>query len=146
MAVDPPPRDFTDPEEMRGIDAARMFQSVKYGRPGTAMKAFATILTDEEISRVVSYARYAFVEGKERNIRYHSAENGWAEFERKNREAIGFFLYEGNLRDLPEELERGKRIFATACVTCHLMRRQGGAAGDVAVEGEEDAVEWVPAR
>ena len=111
---------------MRGIGDRRMFQSIKYGRPGTAMKPFSGILADSEIDAVIAFIREVFVEKRGENIRYHSPENQWGGFEDKYPEAIRYFLYRGDERNLTEELARGKRIFRSSCVTCHL-KREGDA-------------------
>jgi mono/diheme cytochrome c family protein len=105
---------------MKGIGADRMFLSIKYGRPGTAMKPFGEILSDQEIGSLVSFITRVFVEKRGVNTVYHSEENGWKDFSERYPEAVRYYR-EGRGRDLlPPELEKGKRIFQAACVTCHL--------------------------
>lgn len=104
-----------------------MFNSIKNGRDGTAMKPFREILTDNEIESVIAFIRYAFIEKRFENIRYHSPENGWYGFEKKYREAVNYFLYAGKEDQLSEELITGKRIFESTCITCHLTKESGNA-------------------
>ena len=111
---------------MKLIDNRRTFYSIKNGRDGTAMKPFKEILTDHEIESVIAFIRHAFIEKRFENIRYHSPENGWHDFEVKYPEAIRYFLYNGEEDHLSEELKAGKRIFESTCITCHLVRNREG--------------------
>lgn len=56
----PPPRDFTTLEAAQ-ISRERMLASVRNGRPGTAMIAWKTQLTEPEIESVVDYIRGTFM-------------------------------------------------------------------------------------
>lgn len=122
-ALSPPPRDFTSPA-LRGVGPREMFAVVKNGRAGTSMKPFHGTLTDAEIEAVVAFIRYAFVEGEGGNIRYHSPQNGWVDFERKYSVASRYVLYDGDPAELPEALEAGRRTFEVACVTCHAPKER----------------------
>ena len=51
----PPPRDFTDPVEMARLNNDRMYEAIKNGKPGTAMAAWAEVLTEVEIGDVIDY-------------------------------------------------------------------------------------------
>lgn len=53
----PPPRDFTSPESAVELVRERMITSVTEGRPGTAMAAWKTQLSEEQIAAVVDYIR-----------------------------------------------------------------------------------------
>lgn len=53
----PPPRDFTSPESAMELNRERMLDAVANGRPGTAMAAWGSQLSDQEIARVVDYIR-----------------------------------------------------------------------------------------
>lgn len=119
--LSPPPRDFVAlPPD--GLKRDSMVDAVTRGRPGTAMKGFAGILTDEEIRTVVDFVRAEFMERKAPNTHYHTLENGWPDHER-NRIAFPFARGEIPLdrpwSELTEEQQRGKRLFLGACVTCH---------------------------
>lgn len=53
----PPPRDFTSPEAAMELVRERMIASVTEGRPGTAMAAWKTQLSEAQIASVVDYIR-----------------------------------------------------------------------------------------
>lgn len=57
-SLNPPPRDFTTAGE---LTREAMIALVTYGKPGTAMTAWKTQLTDEEIASVVDYVRKTFM-------------------------------------------------------------------------------------
>jgi len=56
-ALTPKPRNFTDANEMKGIDDARIHKSVMEGRPGTAMVSFAKTLSAGDIEDVIAYIK-----------------------------------------------------------------------------------------
>ena len=53
----PPPRDFTSPGAAIELERERMITSVTEGRPGTAMAAWKSQLSEEQITAVVDYIR-----------------------------------------------------------------------------------------
>lgn len=57
-----PPRDYTTPEAAIELTRPRMINSVTNGRPGTAMIAWRTELTEKEIGNVVDYIRGTFMQ------------------------------------------------------------------------------------
>src|SRR3569833_178807 len=57
-----PPRDFTSAVSRRELSRERMINSVTHGRPGTAMQAIGTRLTEEEIA-AVDHFRASFMTG-----------------------------------------------------------------------------------
>lgn len=56
-----PPRNYTTPEAAIELTRERMIHSVTNGRPGTAMIAWRTELTGEEIQGVVDHIRTKFM-------------------------------------------------------------------------------------
>ena len=60
-SLDPPPVNFRLQDRTRDIPRERMVYSVTNGRPGTAMTAFKTQLSQDEIESVVDYIRDAFM-------------------------------------------------------------------------------------
>lgn len=60
-SLDPPPRDFTVPAALSELSRARMIASVTYGRSGTAMAAFGSQLSADDIGLVVDYIRKTFM-------------------------------------------------------------------------------------
>lgn len=59
--LNPAPRDFTSPQAKAELTRERMIHSVTNGRPGTAMVAFTTRLSKDEVEAVVSYIRSSFM-------------------------------------------------------------------------------------
>ena len=60
-SLNPPPVNFRLQDRVRDLPRERMIHSVTHGRPGTAMTAYQTQLSDEEIADVVDYIRDAFM-------------------------------------------------------------------------------------
>jgi mono/diheme cytochrome c family protein len=59
-----PPTDFTTASSRAELTRERMLHSVAAGRPGTAMMAFGSRLSEAEIASVVDYIRATFMTGK----------------------------------------------------------------------------------
>jgi cytochrome c oxidase cbb3-type subunit 3 len=119
--LSPQPRDFTATSPS-SLTRSAMIEAVTKGRPDTAMMAFKTILTREEIEAVVDFVRQEFMFDKNPNTKYHTAENGW-ENHKKYAIAYPFALGEISIDtpwdDLAPEQQKGKRLFMTSCITCH---------------------------
>ena len=60
-SLNPPPVNFRFKDRVRDLPRARMIHSVANGRPGTAMTAYKTQLSDQEIEAVVDYIRDSFM-------------------------------------------------------------------------------------
>lgn len=56
-----PPRNYTTPESAIELTRERMINSVTHGRPGTAMIAWGSELSQQEIEAVVDYVRATFM-------------------------------------------------------------------------------------
>jgi len=54
--LNPPPRNFSCSETMKGISDGQMFWVVKNGSPGTGMTAYKS-LTDEQVWQIILYLR-----------------------------------------------------------------------------------------
>lgn len=124
LALQPPPRDFTDARQMEGLTRAAMAQAVRKGKPGTAMQPFEGILSAAEVDSVVAFIERAFVEKRGPRATYHSVDNDWVDFDLKYRTAILYFLHPGDDADLSAALLSGKQTFEVACVTCHVSRER----------------------
>jgi len=117
----PKPRNFleTDP---RFLSRQAMIDTVRDGKPGTAMKSFKRTLDDNEIALVVDYVRQNFMQKKAPNTSYHSPENGWQNMQ-VYVEAFPFARGQIALDTAEEKLseseKRGKFIFMNSCVSCH---------------------------
>jgi len=119
--LQPPPRDFSAATPAT-LDAGRIAAAVRHGRPGTAMKAFAGILSDAEIAAVAGFVAREFVRDKAPNTAYHTADNGWPDH---GRYAVAFPFARGELAlDTPVEAltaaqRSGRQLFLSTCVSCH---------------------------
>jgi len=119
--LNPPPADFTRATATE-LPEARIAATLREGRPGTAMKSFATILSEPEITAVARFVHDEFVVRKAVNTRYHTAENGWPDHERYR---IAFPFATGEIpmsqswESLDVEQAQGRRLFQESCITCH---------------------------
>jgi|GEM_PF-317186 len=119
--LSPKPRDFTATPPA-ALPREAMLAAVRDGRSATAMKGFIGIITPAEMEAVTDFVRHEFMEQRAPNTRYHTAENGWPDHER-NRIAFPFARGEIAIdtpwERLDGEQQRGKRLFLSACITCH---------------------------
>ena len=119
--LNPKPRDFKN-TPVAALPRDSMLSAVRDGRPGTAMKGFTGILTPSEMAAVTDFVRHEFMEKRAENTRYHTAENGWPDHERH---AIAFPFARGDIaldtawESLDSQQQRGKRLFLSACISCH---------------------------
>lgn len=127
--LSPPPANFRAPAAEK-LDQARIVDVLRQGRPGTAMKSFAGIITDADMTAVAAFVMDEFVRRKAENTRYHTAENGWPDHDRY-RAAFPFAKGEIPLSRSWENLTpaeaEGKRLYLSSCVSCH---DRGAPAGD----------------
>ena len=117
----PPPRNFVaDTPQTLPLESIRT--AVRHGKPGTAMRGFANVVSDVELEAVSRFVFDEFVLRKAPNTRYHTAENGWANHERYQA-AYPFALGEIPLTKPAEEMTpeqlKGLQLYLGACVTCH---------------------------
>ncbi|HEX6266168.1 MAG TPA: c-type cytochrome [Burkholderiales bacterium] len=127
-SLQPPPRDFT--AAGAGLTRERIEQAVRHGVPGTAMTSFGKILSDAEMRSVAAFVEREFVRERAPNTRYHTPANGWPDHERYAEAfpfATGARSAAEPLEALDEAGRRGKRLYLTACVTCH---DRGAPAGE----------------
>jgi cytochrome c oxidase cbb3-type subunit 3 len=115
------PRDFTTSSPGQ-LSRESMLKTVREGRPGTAMVGFTRVLENNEIESVVDYVRNNLMSHNPLTVRYHTDANGWPDHDRF-RDAFPF-VTDKNILHIPwEELDarqrKGKRIYMTACLTCH---------------------------
>ena len=55
-ALKPPPRNFSDPDFWKGKTDEDLAQTIRSGRPGTAMMAFAQ-LSDDDVANLIAFMR-----------------------------------------------------------------------------------------
>lgn len=120
--LNPPPRDFTRADAIT-LSQADMVHTVRTGRPGTAMMAFEQVLSADEIAAVVEFVRTAFMQGAAGNTRYHTADNGWPDHERKYGPAFAYALgtldYRAPTVQMDASAQAGRKLFMSACIICH---------------------------
>ncbi|MEO8331543.1 MAG: c-type cytochrome [Gallionella sp.] len=117
----PKPVDFTSiAPDVLGRE--RMLHSIQFGRPGTAMMSFASVLQPHEIAAVADFIRQEFMISKRENTRYHTEANGWINHERY---AAAFPFARGEIAldtpwdQLTPQQAGGKRLFMSSCISCH---------------------------
>lgn len=124
----PPPRDFQSADATR-FSLPRLRAAIVEGVPGTAMKSFRGILSDEDVEAVAAFLRSEFLEKRAANARYHTAANGWPGHERY-RDAFAFargeIALDADERSLDEAQRRGRRMFVSTCITCHDRSKVSG--------------------
>lgn len=119
--LSPPPADFTKFTATQ-LPETRILSVIREGSPGTAMKSFASVLSDAEQKAVARFVHEEFVVKKAINTSYHTVENGWPDHERYK---IAFPFATGEIpatrpwSDLTDDQARGKRLFLETCITCH---------------------------
>lgn len=114
-SMNPPPRDFTSAATRAALTRERMMNSVKNGRPGTAMMSFAARIDDGDIAAVVDYIRQRFM-----------ADRGAAVANPHAHAAVAATVdmaapFAGGRQG---SAERGAAIYSANCIPCH------GAGGD----------------
>ena len=130
-SLSPPPRDFTSvgPE---ALPVERIVETVLGGREGTAMVSFASVLDEDEARAVAEYVRTSFMTADRIDARYHSPENGWIDHDRY---AEAFPFIDGSIplstpwESLDESRQRGRRLYESACVSCHDQPNTGTGDG-----------------
>jgi cytochrome c oxidase cbb3-type subunit 3 len=58
--LEPHPRNFTDPDNMREMSVERLRGVIRDGLPGTTMSAWKSVLTESQIQSVIAYINKAF--------------------------------------------------------------------------------------
>lgn len=99
-----------------------MFNSVRDGRPDTAMMSFAGQLEETEIAAVIDFIKVAFIQKTDANTYYHTPENGWENHQRYVTAfpfALGEIALDTPWDQLTEDQRRGKQLFMSSCITCH---------------------------
>lgn len=117
----PRPTNFKQADPL-ALTTDRIVNVLQNGKPGTAMKAFAGILSTKEMQEVAAFVVDEFILRKGNNTRYHTVENGWPEHERYS---AAFPFAKGQIplsrpwESLSESEAAGKRLYLSSCVSCH---------------------------
>ncbi len=104
----PPPRNFT----LASIPRERLIHSITNGRPGTAMPAFKSQYSKEDIASVADYILHSFSPRSQEQTASKKLPDPI------NKTAASFMQmpYPG---DLKPNLAAGKALYLANCVTCH---------------------------
>jgi cytochrome c oxidase cbb3-type subunit 3 len=130
-SLSPPPRDFTSVSADE-LPIDRIVATVLQGREGTAMVSFASVLDADDARAVAEYIHRSFISEDRIDARYHSTENGWTNHERY---AEAFPFIDGSIplstpwESLNDAQRRGRRLYESACVSCHDQPNTGGGEG-----------------
>jgi cytochrome c oxidase cbb3-type subunit III len=118
-SLNPPPLDFTQPGIGNVLTRERMILGVREGRPGTAMVAWKTQLTDNQIAQVVDYVRDKFMAPP-------GAQTGKTSTVRPaNAAALSTHAQASAMRaPLKGDKAIGGKLYENNCTACH------GKAGD----------------
>ncbi len=104
-----PPRDFTSEESRKQLSRESMIATVRDGRPGSAMVAWKSQLSEAEMTMIVDYIRERFM---------NSAANKTANVEAaRGQQLIGSHKPAPAMADGNEK--NGQRLYAQNCVPCH---------------------------
>jgi cytochrome c oxidase cbb3-type subunit 3 len=116
-----PPRNF-QAADASSLPPEVILSAVRDGRPNSAMKSFAKVISAQDIEAVAAFVFDEFVVRKAPNTRYHTPENGWPDHERY-RSAYPFALGEVALTvaadSLNPDLQRGRELYLNSCISCH---------------------------
>jgi len=118
-ALNPAPRNFTEPQAKAELSVERMITSVTYGRPGTAMMSFEKRLSGEQIQAVVGFVRRTFMQIDEDQVIPEPQTHKVAI------NTVNMMLPFPN--GLTGDVELGKQFFQNNCFTCH--GKKGDAKG-----------------
>ena len=122
--LNPPPRDFSLPAAKADLSREQMIVSVTHGRPETAMAAFGSQLSREDIAAVVDYVRGAFMDaGPDAGISGTRAHVGGAAkpnaAPRAGESAAGADMKLPLPYSLAGNMAKGKAFYEGNCATCH---------------------------
>ena len=80
QALNPMPRDFTQADFVNDLTRDKVVNTVRYGRPGTAMVGWQKRLSNAQIEAVADYVRQRFAKPETLNqcTNCHGAENSLA--------------------------------------------------------------------
>lgn len=119
--LNPRPTNFKNADPTQ-LTTEKVLITLQKGKPGTAMKPFAGIVSTREMQAVAAFVIDEFVKRKADNTRYHTTENGWPDHERY---AAAFPFAKGEIplsrgwETLSEQEAEGKRLYLASCVSCH---------------------------
>lgn len=125
-----PPRDFTSEDSKRELTRERIVAAITHGRPGTAMVAWKTQLSDADIGSLADHVLARFVHGEASStpntvnaVISGTRAHGGREADAASTPAP-VDMTAGLPNGLKGDLKRGSAFYLANCATCH------GAHGD----------------
>lgn len=115
-ALNPPPRNFTDPVVRQSLTRERMITSVTHGRPGTAMVAWDNRLSAGQIEGIVDYIRANFMQAQAATDATPATPSPHA---RPTTPASRAGPGSNSRRVIPVNASVGERIYINNCAVCH---------------------------
>ena len=119
----PPPVDFTR-ADAKIFTPQHIVATLQKGKPGTAMKSFQGILTEQEMMQVANFVVTVFVQRSKNltNTYYHTPANGWPNHQQYADAfpfATGKIFLSQPIETLTAAQVRGRELFLSSCVICH---------------------------
>lgn len=120
------PRDFTAAPARQELSRERIVTAITHGRPGTAMVAWKSQLSENDIARLADYVHQRFVLGQP--MQGSAAISGTQAHGGREADTgparTGVDMAAGFPRNLKGDARRGRSFYLSNCTACH------GAAGD----------------
>ncbi|OHC70584.1 MAG: hypothetical protein A3H93_13380 [Rhodocyclales bacterium RIFCSPLOWO2_02_FULL_63_24] len=123
-----PPRDLASPQARAELLRERMVASVTNGRPGTAMAAFSSRLSQQDIESVVDYVRAALMVPAAETIsgtRAHGGRGNDVSTVPKPNPVATADMKQPMPNGLRGDVQKGGRFYNANCATCHGVKGDG---------------------
>ena len=124
-----PPRDFTSAESKRELSPERIAAAIAHGRPGTAMVAWKSQLSEVDINRLAQYVYNRFVLGGSDAAGGRAAISGTMAHGGREADAastpVRIDMTAGLPNGLKGDTKRGGAFYLANCATCHGARGDG---------------------
>ena len=124
-----PPRDFTSADSKRELSPERIAAVITHGRPGTAMVAWKSQLSELDINRLAQYVYSRFVLGGSEAADARTAISGTTAHGGREADAVSTPVRIDMTAGLPNGLKgdtkRGGAFYLANCATCHGARGDG---------------------
>ena len=121
------PRDFTSADSKRELSPERIAAAIAHGRPGTAMVAWKSQLSEVDINRLARYVYTRFVQGADTPA--GAAISGTRAHGGREADAASTPVRVDMTAGLPNGLKgdtkRGGAFYLANCATCHGARGDG---------------------
>jgi mono/diheme cytochrome c family protein len=131
-ALSTPPRNFTSAESRRDLSRERIAAAITHGRPGTAMVAWKSQLSETDIERLAEHVHQRFVQGQPAAVGT-AAISGTRAHGGREADAPGASvstprpvdMTAGLPNGLKGDVKRGGVFYRANCAACHGARGDG---------------------